>query len=125
MSRDAPPPLPGDYKVGEKVFYTGLSQTFPSGNKLVHGQQGEVAGPITNETHKGKGVAVLFPGNKQSIGCLLTHVCRFRAAPAAPSPAPHTRDAAHSPCGPATASAAAPQPSLHEQPLCQSAAAEP
>ena len=125
MSRDAPPPLPGGYKLGEKVFFTGTSQTFPSGNKLVHGQQGEVTGPITNETHKGKGVAVLFPGNKQSIGCLLTHVCRFRAAPAAPSPAPHTRDAAHSPCGPATASAAAPQPSLHEQPLCQSAAAEP
>ena len=120
MSGRVARPLPGGYRVGEKVFFTGPSETFPSGNKLVHGQQGEVTGPITNETHKGKGVAVLFPGNKQSIGCLLTHVCRFRAAPAAPSPAPHTRDAAHSPCGPATASAAAPQPSLHEQPLCQS-----
>ena len=68
MSRDAPPPLPGGDKVGEKVFFTGTSQTFPSGNKVVHGQQGEVVGPVTNEAHKGKGVAVRFPGNKQSIG---------------------------------------------------------
>ena len=34
-----------------------------------------------------------------------------------PPPAPHTRGAAHAPRVPATASAAAPQPSLHAQPL--------
>ena len=39
VSRDAPPPLPGGYTVGDKVFFTGTSETFPSGNKLVHGQQ--------------------------------------------------------------------------------------
>ena len=42
MSRDAPPPLPGGYTVGEKVFYTDSSDTFDDGNKVVHGQQGEV-----------------------------------------------------------------------------------
>ena len=78
VSRDAPPPLPGGYRVGEKVFYTGASETFPSGNKLVHGGQGEVVGPATLETHKDKGVAVLFPGNKGSIECLLTKVRRLR-----------------------------------------------
>ena len=72
MSRDAPPPLPGGYKVGEKVFYTGPSQTFLSGNKLVHGQQGEVTGPASTENIKGKGVDVRFPGNKGSIACYLT-----------------------------------------------------
>jgi len=118
-------PLPGGYTVGEKVFFTGQSQTLSSGDKLVHGQQGEVVGPVTLETHKSKGVRVLFPGNKQSIFCFLTEVRRLRAASAATRPLLYTRDAAHSPCGPATASAAAPQPSLHEQPLCQSAAAEP
>ena len=120
MSRDAPPPLPGGYKLGEKVFFTGRSQTFPSGNKLVHGQQGEVVGPATHATLKGKGVAVRSPGNKGSIGCFLTEVRRLRAAPAADPPracAPHTRDAAHAPSVPATASAATPQPSLHAQPL--------
>ena len=77
MSRDAPPPLPGGYTVGEKVFYTGLNHTFPNGDKLVHGQQGEVVGPATLETHKGKGVSVRFPGNKNSLSCRLTSVRRL------------------------------------------------
>ena len=98
VSRDAPPPLPGGYPVGERLFFTGASQTFPSGHKLVHGQQGKVTGPATNESVKGKGVSVLFPGNKGNIQCRLTEVRRLRAASAAtPPPAPHTRDAAHAP----------------------------
>ena len=93
VSRDAPLALPGGYKVGEKVFFTGASETFDDGDKLVHGGQGEVTGPATLETHKGKGVDVLFPGNKGYISCLLTEVRRLRAASAAPPPAcaPHTR----------------------------------
>ena len=83
MSRDPPPPLPGGYKVGEKVFFTGMSETFPIGDKVVHGQQGEVVGPALGENTKGKGVAVLFPGNKGNINCYLTTVRRLRAAPAA------------------------------------------
>ena len=82
--------LPGGYKVGDKVFFTGAGRTWVGGDKLVHGQQGEVAGPITNETHKGKGVAVLFPGNKGWVDCYLTEVRRRRAAPAPPPlPTPH------------------------------------
>ena len=111
------PALPCGYKVGEKVLFTGENYTLPSGNKVVHGQQGEVTGPGTG-SHEGKGVRVLFPGNKGDVGCWLTTVRRPRAASAAsPPPAPRTRDAAHAPCVPATASAAAPQPSLHAQPL--------
>ena len=85
VSRDAPPPLPGGYKVGEKVFYTGLNHTFPSGDKLVHGQQGEVVGPATRENQKGQRVKVRFPGNKGNISCFLTEVRRLHAAPAATS----------------------------------------
>ena len=117
--KNSPPPLPGGYKVGEKVFFTGSSQTFPNGDKVVHGQQGEVVGPATLETHKGKGVCLRFPVNKFDVDCYLTQVRRLRAAPAADPPracAPHTRDAAHAPCVPTTAPAAAPQPSLHAQP---------
>jgi hypothetical protein len=69
------------------VFFTGSSETFPSGNKLVHGQQGEVTGPATSEEAKGKGVCVRFPGNKGDINCYLTTVRRLRAAPAADPPA--------------------------------------
>ena len=38
VSRDAPPPLPGGYKVGKKVLFTGASETVSTGDKLVHGQ---------------------------------------------------------------------------------------
>ena len=77
--RNPTQPLPGGYKVEEKVFYTWANETFPSGNKVVHGQQGEVTGPATLESHKGKGVDVLFPGNKGNISCYLTSVRRLKA----------------------------------------------
>ena len=92
MSRDPPPPLPGGYTVGEKVFFTGANETVSTGDKIVHGQQGEVTGPATLETLKGKGVAVRFPGNKGNIECYLNTVRRLRAASAATRPyALHTR----------------------------------
>ena len=79
MSRDAPPPLPGGYKAGEKVFFTDSSQTFDDGEKVVHGQQGEVMGPASGEDGE-EGLLVLFPGNTDSIGLSLTDVRRLRAA---------------------------------------------
>jgi len=38
-------PLPGGYILGEKVYYMGSSYTFDHGDRLVHGEQGEVIGP--------------------------------------------------------------------------------
>ena len=85
VSRDAPPPLPGGYTVGEKVFYAGGSRTFENGTgngvKLVHGEQGEVIGPATGKSTKG--LKVLFPGNKDGVNCYLTAVRRLPAASAA------------------------------------------
>ena len=77
--------------MGEKVFFTGASQTVPDGDKLVHGQQGEVTGPGTGDDGD-KRVNVRFPGNKDSVNCLLTTVRRLRAASAATprAPAPNT-----------------------------------
>ena len=45
VSREPPPPLPGGYELGEKVYFTMASETFEDGYKVVHGQQGEVMGP--------------------------------------------------------------------------------
>ena len=116
MPRATAQSLPGGYKVVDKVFFTGTSQTFADGDKLVHGQQGEVVGPATVETYKGKGVAVRFPGNKDNIECYLTAVRRPRAAPAATPPAcaPHTRRCmrTHAP-----ARAVLPQPAPSCKPL--------
>ena len=111
VSRDAPPPLPGGYKVGEKTFFTGANETFPTGDKVVHGQQGEVVGPATPRT-KGKGVKVRFPATR--AGSIALTMVRFSAASTIPLPVPRSRDAAHvsardSPCWCA-------RPSLHEQP---------
>ena len=82
VSRTAPPALPGGYKVGDQVFYTGANATTSNGHKVVHGQQGEVVGPATGR-YTGKGVKVLFPGNKRNVECPLTEVRRLRTAPAA------------------------------------------
>ena len=79
LSRAPPPPLPGGYAVGDRVFYTGASQTCPSGDKLTHGQPGEVKGP--SSTKGDKGVAVMFPGNKGNIGCYLTKLSRTPPPP--------------------------------------------
>ena len=83
--------LPGGYKVGDKVFFTGAGHTWVDGDKLVHGKQGEVTGPARD--HMLAMVAVRFPGNKGSIDCFVTEVRRRRAAPAAkPMLFPHARD---------------------------------
>ena len=72
------PPLPGSYKIGDKVYCTGYSQTLSKGDRVLHGQQGEVVGPCLTGINKEQGVAVQFPGNKGRIGWSLTAV---RAAP--------------------------------------------
>ena len=82
MSREPPPPLPGGWEVTDPVYFKGTSETFSNGDKLVHGQQGEVVGPATDEDGE-EGVAVLFPGNKGNVQCYLTEVRRPHAAPAA------------------------------------------
>ena len=81
VSREPPPPLPGDYVVGEQVYFTGTGETLASGNRLEHGKQGEVMGPATDESFRGKGVKVRFPGNKDAISCYLTEVRRRCAQP--------------------------------------------
>ena len=80
MSREPPPPLPGGYVVGDKVYYTGTSVTFASGDRLEHGKQGEVVGPATGESHRGKGVKLIFLGNKGVVDCYLTQAAPPLAA---------------------------------------------
>ena len=80
VSREPPPPLPGDYVVGEQVHFTGAGVTLENGDRVEHGKQGEVVGPATCESHQGKGVKVRFPGNKRTISCYATNVRRCRRA---------------------------------------------
>ena len=120
ISRNPPPPLHGGYKLGDKLFYTWPSRTFEHNGrtyKLVQGQQGEVMGPGTGQhEQKGKGLAMLFPGNTGCVDCVLAKVSYLHAASAAILPASHTRDAAHTPSGRPTATASASPPPLQAQP---------
>ena len=90
VSRQPPPSLPGGYTVGEQIYYTGEGKTFGDGDRVEHGKQGEVVGPAIAESHKGKGVAVRFPGNKGAIICHRDHLRRGRrrAQPTRSSPPP-------------------------------------
>ena len=79
LSRAPPPPLPGGYAVGEKVYFTGSSKTFASGVKLTHGHEGEVTGhPPSDNPHFGEGVNVKFPGHKNNTSCYLTELSRAK-----------------------------------------------
>ena len=109
VSRAAPPPLPGGYRMGEKVFYMGVSVTFPSGDKLLHGGQGEVTGHATG-IHRGMGVSVRFPGNKGKINLYLAEVRRLRAASAAHPPSACVCPGAPTPTASVAARAVAQRP---------------
>ena len=74
LSREKPPPL-GGHELGEQLYYTGSSKSFENGDKLTHGQSGEVVGPATGE-HQGNGLKMRFPGNKVSINCSLLCLSR-------------------------------------------------
>ena len=65
------PPLPGGWKAADPTYFIGASQTFDDGDKLVHGQQGEVMGPYGEDR-----IWVKFPGNKGNVSCPLTNLSR-------------------------------------------------
>ena len=65
-----------EYERGEMFFYNGASWIFENGDRIVHGQQGEVLGPATNKKRVGKGLSMMFEGNKAVVYCLLTSLSR-------------------------------------------------
>ena len=73
LSRATPPPLPGGYAAGDRVYYTGDSQTHSEGYTWAHNQGGVITGPSTGGLGD-KGVDVMFAGNKGSVNCLLTEL---------------------------------------------------
>ena len=62
--------------MGEWLYFTGASQTFSTGDKVAHRQRGQVVGPATSESHKGKGLAMKYPDNKGNVNTYLTELSR-------------------------------------------------
>ena len=66
-------------QVGDKIYYTGASETIANGDKLIYGQQGEVRG-----AGRGKWVgrvSVLFPGNTGNINCTVDELSKDPPGP--------------------------------------------
>ncbi|EOD34521.1 hypothetical protein EMIHUDRAFT_111217 [Emiliania huxleyi CCMP1516] len=80
LSREKPPPLLGGHELGDQLYYAGSNQSFKSGNKLVHGQKGEIIGPATG-AHQGNGLKMLFPGNKDWVDCSLPQLSLEKPPP--------------------------------------------
>jgi hypothetical protein len=65
------------YRTSEKVYFTGMAQTFPNGDRLEYGKQGKVVGPATG----GPSFKVQFPGNKGPLYMWLNQLSRTAPAP--------------------------------------------
>ena len=44
MASGARPALPGGHELGDQLYFTGPSQSVEDGDKVVHGQSGEIVG---------------------------------------------------------------------------------
>eukprot|EP00929_Paragymnodinium_shiwhaense_P093969 TRINITY_DN5431_c0_g1_i1.p1 TRINITY_DN5431_c0_g1~~TRINITY_DN5431_c0_g1_i1.p1 ORF type:complete len:913 (+),score=123.02 TRINITY_DN5431_c0_g1_i1:150-2888(+) len=76
LSREAPV-LPGDYSVGDTVYWCGMSWTFPNGDKLRFGTRGQVVGrAFVGDGQDGERVAVSFPGNNGAVAMRLPEISR-------------------------------------------------
>ena len=64
----------GDHEVADTVYYTGNCQTVQDGDRLVHGQQGEVTKETYIDEDGDRVVAALFPESKCSVECNLATV---------------------------------------------------
>jgi len=88
LSRVPPPPLPGDLRLGSHLYYIGPSEAL-----VMHGEVGEVTGPIRMR-HGKEGIALRFAGNRgHSIFCTLRTVSR-EPPPALLATPPARRDPA-------------------------------
>ena len=71
--------LPPRHTHQDKAFSAGASQTFPNGDIVSYGVEGEVTGPAIHGPSQC--LAVMFPGSKGSIQCDLTRLSRTAPPP--------------------------------------------
>lgn len=81
LTRDVPSILPGGFRVGEMLYYIGASETLPNGDYVQHGGLGEVIGPATVKSHRGKGLRMAFPGTHGAVNCPIAELSREAPKP--------------------------------------------
>ena len=88
LSRSPPPPLPGGFSIGQKVYYTGDSKTLASGNRIAYGEQCEIMGPADSDEPKPDQLNVQFPGRDRHVNMLLSSLSRSQPADYSPPECP-------------------------------------
>jgi hypothetical protein len=81
LSRSPAPPLSGNLKVDDEVFYCGGDEITRNGDRLVYGGRGTVVGPSATSLER---VLLRFPGNAGTVGCLLDQLTRTWPPPLLP-----------------------------------------
>ena len=74
LSYSPPPPLPGGFSIGEKLYYTGGNYFFDNGDRLLPHEQGEVMGPSTSVEGQ---LMLKFPKNKRTVKCRVDELSRY------------------------------------------------
>mmetsp|Transcript_37161 Transcript_37161/g.81101 ORF Transcript_37161/g.81101 Transcript_37161/m.81101 type:complete len:647 (-) Transcript_37161:61-2001(-) len=75
ISHEAPV-IPGNYSVGDRVFYSGVDWTYTNGDRLTFGARGEVAGrSCQGDGTDNERVAVMLPGNRVAAHLGLKELC--------------------------------------------------
>jgi hypothetical protein len=64
--------MPEGYAIGDRLFWTGESVSVDAKNSVVYGKRGEVTGVGSDP----ESVAVLFPGNEESLHCYIGALSR-------------------------------------------------
>ena len=80
MRKDPPPPLPAGYVLGDAVWYTGMSEEFPSGDTLKYGEGAKVVGPST-EPDTTIGIMIRFPDHHEDTDVKLKDLSRDKPPP--------------------------------------------
>ena len=71
--------LPGGFRLGQKLFFMGANQTLASGDRLTHGQQGEVVGHTILERCHALGMK--FSENRQNVYCYIDELSESAPPP--------------------------------------------
>jgi hypothetical protein len=73
------PQIPGGYRIGDELYFSGARQTFNDGDKLEFGLMGQVVARATveeNQPREGERLMVRFQGNKKYTAVRLSDVSR-------------------------------------------------
>ena len=68
--------MPGGFEIGDEIWFKGSSCYFDDGDKVEYGMKGKITKEHSKEPDKR--VLGMFPGNKGTVGLLLSNPKRMK-----------------------------------------------